>query len=212
MPFASPTPTDHGPVVLMDVGDNIGGGSPGDGTILLEAAVRLRVSGFLAILFDPSAVEQCIAAGVGGTVSLPVGGRTDPRNGRPVPVEGVVRVITDGRYEDATPTHGGFRFFDAGPTVVLETTLGHTLLLTSRLVMPSSLEQLRSAGVRPERLRVIAAKGVVSPRAAYDRVAVRTILVDTPGVTAADPMGFDHRSRRRPLFPWETDIVFPAAD
>jgi len=203
---------EQGPVVLMDVGDNIGGGSPGDGTMLLEAAVRLRVSGFLAILCDPVAVGQCIATGVGATVSLVVGGRTDPRNGPPVAIEGVVRVITDGRYEDPTPTHGGFRFFDAGPTVVLETTLAHTLLLTSRLVMPSSLEQLRSAGVQPERLRVIAAKGVVSPRAAYDRVAVRTILVDTPGVTAADPMRFDHRARRRPLFPWEPDLSFQPMD
>jgi microcystin degradation protein MlrC len=95
---------------------------------------------------------------------------------------------------------------------VLETTLGHTLLLTTRLVMPISLEQLRSAGVQPERLRVIAAKGVVSPRAAYDRVATRTILVDTAGVTAADPTRFDYRARRRPLFPWERKIAFPPAE
>jgi len=201
-----------GPVALMDVGDNIGGGSPGDGTILLEAASRLRIRGFLAILWDPIAVRSCVAAGVGGRVSLDVGGRVDPRNGAPVHVDARVRVISDGRYEDPTPTHGGFRFFDAGTTVVLETDLDHTLLLTSRLVMPSSLEQLRSAGVQPEHLRVIAAKGVVSPRAAYDRVATRTILVDTAGVTAADPTGFDHRDRQRPLFPWETDIDFPPAD
>ena len=31
----------RGPVVLMDVGDNIGGGSPADSTVLLEAAKRL---------------------------------------------------------------------------------------------------------------------------------------------------------------------------
>lgn len=197
-----------GPVVLMDVGDNIGGGSPGDGTILLEAAVRLGVRGFLAIIRDPAAVATCIAAGVGSTVDLEVGGRTDPRNGAPVRITGRVRAITDGRYEDPTPTHGGFRFFDAGPSVVLQTTDEHTLLLTTRLVMPSSLEQLRSAGIRPEDLRVIAAKGVVSPRAAYDRVATRTILVDTSGVTAADPTAFPHRARRQPLFPWEQDITF----
>lgn len=196
------------PVVLMDVGDNIGGGSPGDGTILLEVAARRRIPGFLAILCDPVAVAVCVAAGVGQTVSLPVGSRADPRNGRPSLVEGRVRAITDGRYEDATPTHGGARFFDAGATAVLDTTLGHVLVLHSKLVMPVSLEQLRSAGVLPEQMRIISAKGVVSPRAAYDRVAAQTILVDTPGVTAADPTAFHHRARRRPLFPWETDFTF----
>ncbi|MFN8621668.1 MAG: M81 family metallopeptidase [Chloroflexota bacterium] len=197
-----------GPIALMDVGDNIGGGSPGDGTILLEAAQRLGIRGFLAILRDPDAVAACVASGVGARVTLDVGGHVDPRNGAPVHVDGRVRAITDGRYEDPTPTHGGFRFFDAGTTVVLHTDDDHTLLLTTRIVMPSSLEQLRSAGVQPERLRILSAKGVVSPRAAYDRVAARTILVDTSGVTAADPMGFDHHHRRTPLFPWETDIDF----
>jgi microcystin degradation protein MlrC len=200
-----------GPVVLMDVGDNIGGGSPGDGTILLEVASRRRIPGFLAILWDPVAVSACVAAGIGGSVSLLVGGRADPRHGRPVHVVARVRAITDGRYADATPTHGGARFFDAGATVVLETTLGHVLVLHSRLVMPVSLEQLRSAGVMPEEARIISAKGVVSPRAAYDRVAAQTILVDTPGVTAADPTAFDHHARRRPLFPWETDFIFEPA-
>jgi len=204
--------TSGAPVLLLDVGDNIGGGGPGDGTILLEAAIRLGIRGFLAVLFDPGAVAACVAAGVGATVALDVGGRRDARNGRPVAVTGRVRAITDGRYEDPLPTHGGYRSFDAGPTTVLDTDAGHTLLLTSRLVMPISVEQLRSAGVAPERLRILAAKGVVSPRAAYDRVTTTAILVETPGVTAADPTAFDHRSRRRPLFPWEPDLDFDPAD
>ena len=40
----------RGPVVLMDVGDNVGGGSPADSTILLEAAQRLGVR---ALSSDP---------------------------------------------------------------------------------------------------------------------------------------------------------------
>ena len=75
---------------------------------------------------SPVAVTTCVSAGVGASVSLDVGGRADARNGRPVAIDGHVRAITDGRYEDATPTHGGFRFFDAGPTVVLETTIGRS--------------------------------------------------------------------------------------
>ena len=199
---------DAGPVVLMDVGDNIGGGGPADGTVLLEAARRLGIRGFLAIIDDPAAVAAAVAVGVGGTVSLSLGGHRDPRNGTPVSVTGHLRAITDGRYEEAGVTHGGFRFFDAGPSVVLTTDLDHVLLITSRPVMPTSLEQLRSAGIDVGSLRVIAAKGVVSPRAAYDRVAVRTILVDTPGVTAGKLARFEYQHRRRPMLPFETDATF----
>ena len=198
-----------GPVVLMDVGDNIGGGGPGDSTTLLEAARRLRVRGLLCILFDPSAVAACQAAGIGATVTLDVGARTDDRHGHPVRVTGRVRTLTDGHYEDPEPTHGGFRFFDAGRTAALDTTDGHTIVLTSRVVAPVSLAQLRAAGVDPRAARIIVAKGVVSPRPAYAPISSEVILVDTPGVTANDLRGFEYRRRRRPLFPLEDDAAYP---
>jgi microcystin degradation protein MlrC len=196
-----------GPILVLDTGDNIGGGSPGDGTRLLAPAVRLGISGFVAILYDPRAAKVCARAGTGARVELSVGGWRDPRGGGPVPVAGTVTNVVDGRYEDPQPTHGGYRFFDAGLTAVLVTDGGQTILLTSRLVMPISLEQLRSAGVVPEEQRILTAKGVVSPRAAYDRVASHAILAGTNGVTAADPTRFDHVHRRRPLFPWESDAT-----
>jgi microcystin degradation protein MlrC len=203
------TPGRGGPVVLMDVGDNIGGGGPGDSTILLEAAQRLGVRGFLCILFDPAAVRMCADAGEGGEITTTVGAHTDQRHGRPVRVTGRVRRLTGGRWEDPEPVHGGYRFFDAGPTAVLDTTDGATIVLTTRLIAPVSLAQLPAAGVDPREPRIIAAKGVVSPRPAYERVASQIVLVDTPGVTANDLRGFDYRHRRRPLFPLERDLTYP---
>jgi microcystin degradation protein MlrC len=88
----------------MDVGDNIGGGSPGDSTVLLESAQRLGVRRNLQTLCDPDAVRACVAAGVGQTLTLDVGAKTDDRHGRPITVTGRVRVISDGRFEEPTPT------------------------------------------------------------------------------------------------------------
>jgi microcystin degradation protein MlrC len=200
---------ERGPVVLMDVGDNIGGGSPGDSTVLLEAAKRLGVRNYLQSLYDPQAVAACVAAGVGATVTLCVGGKTDDRHGRPVEVTGRVRVISEGRYEEPTPTHGGFRFFEAGSTVVLETTDEHTLLLTSRLVGNTSIQQMYSVGIRPETFQVVVAKGVVSPRPAYEPIAARILLVNTPGVTSSDLSLFSYQRRRRPMYPFELDAQYP---
>ena len=197
-----------GPVVLMDVGDNIGGGSPGDSTVLLAEAQRLGVRRYLQTLFDPEAVAACVSAGVGSTVTLPVGAKTDSMHGRPVQVTGRVRVISDGRFEEPTPTHGGFRHFDGGTTVVLDTTDEHTLVITSRLVGNTSIQQMYSIGVRPETYHVVVAKGVVSPRPAYQPIASQIVLVNTPGVTSSDLSQFNYRRRRCPLYPFENEATY----
>src|SRR5204862_565526 len=128
--------------------------------------------------------------------------RTYACEGRPVEVSGPVGMIADGRFEGPTPTSCGFRFFDGGTTVVLDTSEQHTLVLTSRLVGNTSIQQMYATGVRPETYRVVVAKGVVSPRPAYEPIASRIVLVNTPGVTSSDLSGFEYRRRRRPLYPF----------
>ncbi len=192
-----------GPIVLMDVGDNIGGGSPADSTHILAEAIGMGVRSLLQTLYDPESVAACIRAGVGAEVSLEVGGKTDDRHGRPVPVQGTVRTITDGRWEDPSPTHGGYRFYDAGISVRVDTTHGHTLLLTSRREGNTSRQQMYSAGIEPETYRIVVAKGVVSPRPAYQPIAGEVILVNSPGVTSADLSTFSYHRRRVPLYPFE---------
>ena len=199
---------ESGPVVLMDVGDNIGGGSSADSTIILEAAKRLGVKSYLQSLYDPEAVAVCVESGIGSRITLAVGGKTDDMHGSPVEVSGTVRVITDGLYEDPTPTHGGFRYFDGGTSVVLETEDDHTILLTSKRSMNTTREQMYSAGIVPERYKVVVAKGVVSPRPAYEPIASRIVLVNTPGVTTSDLSFFEYHRRRTPLYPFEEDARY----
>jgi microcystin degradation protein MlrC len=198
----------RGPVVLMDVGDNIGGGSPADSTILLAEARRQGVTSFLQTLYDPTAVQACARAGVGSTVALAVGARTDDRHGRPVEVTGRVRLLHQGTFEETRPTHGGGRYFDQGLTAVLDTVDGHTLVLNSKRCGNTSIEQMYSLGVRPEGYQVVVAKGVQSPRPAYEPIAAEIILVNTPGVTTADLSTFEYRHRRRPLYPFERDATY----
>lgn len=194
----------RGPVVLLDAGDNIGGGTPGDSTVLLEAAIRHGQRSLVIVLCDPQAARQCIDAGIGATVSRAVGAGQPHSAGRPVPVDGIVRAVSDGRYEEPTPTHGGFRFFDMGPTAVLDTTAGPTVVLCSTAVMSTSCQQLLSMGLDPSGYRVVVAKGVNSPRAGYAPIAAQMIVVDTDGVSAMGLDRFDFRLRRRPLYPFES--------
>ncbi|MBU3739648.1 MAG: M81 family metallopeptidase [Rhodoferax sp.] len=199
----------QGPVVLFDVGDNVGGGSPGDSTLILHAARGLGVSGLLQALCDPEVVRQCQAIGLGGRMVAEVGGKSDGLHGAPFAVQGRVTALSDGRYEETGPTHGGFRYFDDGPSAALQTDDGHTLVLTSRSAGSASLQQFRALGIEPTAARIIVAKGVHSPRPAMEPIARQLIWVATAGVTSADLGTFDYRHRRVPLYPLEPDTRWP---
>ena len=67
-------------------------------------------------------------------------------------------------------------------------------------------------GIKPERIKILVAKGVVAPRGAYQPIAARIILVNTPGATSADLSQFDYARRRRPLFPFESHATYEPGD
>jgi microcystin degradation protein MlrC len=198
-----------GPILLLDVGDNVGAGSAGDSTFILAEAQRLGVRSLLETFRAPEAVQTCVAAGVGSTVTLQLGGETDALHGLPVTVTGDVRLIADGKFEDPEPIHGGFRYFNNGTSVVLDTTDGHTLLLVTTRYLNTSRQQYVTVGVQPQDYRVIVGKGVVSPRPAYQPIAAEMLLVNTGGASSADLSIFTYQRRRRPLYPFEPDATYP---
>ena len=81
----------RGPVVLMDVGDNVGAGSPADSTVLFAEVLRQNGVDALVILFAPEAVAGCLTKAPGTIVRIAVG---NP----PVAIEGVIRTKSDGRF------------------------------------------------------------------------------------------------------------------
>ncbi|MBI1896916.1 MAG: M81 family metallopeptidase [Acidobacteria bacterium] len=193
------------PVVLVEMGDNIGGGSPGDATFLLSELVRQNVSGWVVALADPEAANKAASVGVGGSFDAMVGARTDRLHGDPVRIRGRVKSLHDGRFLETQPRHGGHRYYDQGLTAVIEVEgstrdLPSLLMLTTRRQVPFSLHQLISCGIYPERQRILVVKAAIAFRAAYEPVAARIIEVDTGGVTAVNPKRFTFRRARRPLF------------
>lgn len=199
---------DAHPVVLLDVGDNVGGGSPGDSTHVLAAAQRLGIGGLFHSLCDPAAVEACARAGVGASVEVQAGGTTDDRHGDAVTIAGVVRMLDDGKFSDDGPTHGGWRFYDHGPRALVHTRDDHLVLLTSYPRGNTSRQELVSAGIDPLTQPIIVAKGVHSPRAAYEPIAAEMIWLNTPGCTSADISALDYVHRPRPMFPYERDTDY----
>ncbi|MGH9660732.1 MAG: M81 family metallopeptidase, partial [Bryobacteraceae bacterium] len=193
------------PVVLVEMGDNIGGGSAGDATFLLSELVKQKAEGWFVALADGEAAKIAAKAGIGGRFDQAVGGRQDKLHGDPVRIRGTVRTLTDGRFVEPEVRHGGQRYYDQGLTAVIEVE-GSTpdnlslVMLTSKRMVPFSIHQLVSAGVYPQRQKILVVKAAVAFRAAYEPVAGEIIEVDTGGTTAVNPARFTYRRARRPLF------------
>ena len=83
------------PVVLMDAGDNIGGGSSADSTHILHKAREIGISGILQTLYDPASVEECMGK-IGSSITQKVGGKSDDMNGEPIEVTGTIKKFIEG--------------------------------------------------------------------------------------------------------------------
>ncbi|MCA9226074.1 MAG: M81 family metallopeptidase, partial [Planctomycetales bacterium] len=149
-----------GPACLLEMGDNVGGGSPADSTFLAAALHRRRVADSFVCLFDPNSVEQARRAGVGARLRMTVGGKSDDQHGQPIADEFTVLGLYEGRFHEPQPRHGGFTNYDQGATAIVRCNAGLTVMLTSRRMPPFSLRQLTSCGLEPTQFRILVAKGV----------------------------------------------------
>ena len=194
---------DARPVVLADVADNVGGGSPGDGTALLAELVAQKARGAVVIIADAAAVAAARRAGSGNEVELDVGGKSDAMHGAPVRIAGEICALSDGTYRTEGSWMTG-QSFSMGPTAAIETEDGIIVVLTSRAVPPFHIEQLTSIGIDPRRASIIVAKGAIAWRAAYEPIMASAIEVDTPGCCPVDPLRLERRhapSQVAPLLP-----------
>lgn len=182
-------PPGRGPVLLVEPADNIGGGTPGDATDILGPLLATGRRGIVAVLADPEAVAECVAAGLGATVSLSAGGKTDEHHGAPIPLTGRVRNLTDGAFElENKKSHLASMLgshAEMGPSAVLETDQA-LILLTSRKMPPMDLGQLHSQGIRPEDAEYVIVKAAVSHRDAYWPIMRATFNVDSAGLCTSN--------------------------
>lgn len=189
-----------GPVILADGSDNPGGGAPCDGTVMLAALIEAEAPrAAVALIADPEAVAEAIAAGVGNEVTLKVGGKTDHRHGQPLHLAGYVKLISDGNYINRGPMMTGLGTA-MGRTVVF--VVGEVeIVLTEQRIQPFDMEALRSLGIEPSQRLLIGLKSAVHFRADYGDIAAKIFEIDTPGVHNPDVSRYDYEHLRHPMWP-----------
>lgn len=196
------------PAVLVDVADNVGGGSPGDSTAILHALQRERAGGAIVVLWDPVAAAE-LHASSGTQVSIRVGGRSSAAMGPPALVSGTVRRHGPVRYRRTGSYMTGAEV-DMGRVAVVESEVGSVVVTENRIV-PFDDDHLVVLGLAPRSARILVAKGAIAWKAAFGEYAATTVYVDGPGTCPVSLDALDFAARPRPMYPFEPLTAWSAA-
>ncbi|MBV9860704.1 MAG: M81 family metallopeptidase [Alphaproteobacteria bacterium] len=202
---AMPPPTaGEGPVVLLDHYDNCASGGTMDTTLVLGEILRSGLDNVAAFaIWDPHAVQEAIAAGIGSRVTLSVGGKTAmpaiPAESPPLSLAGTVKTISHGRFKNRGPMGRGVQM-DMGPSVVIDTGRVEVALI-SRHVEPNDLNCLLSLGIDPMQKRYVMLKSRIHWRAGLGAMARAVVDCAGVGVCTSDYGQLTFRKVRRPIYP-----------
>ncbi|MER8691096.1 M81 family metallopeptidase [Mesorhizobium sp. M1136] len=195
---------DKRPFAIGDMGDRVAAGAPGDGTILLSAALDgyPGLRGAVPIT-DPVAAARVIEAGVGATVTLSVGAGFTP-GFTPRLITGRVEHVSDGNFVVEGPVGGG-DLCAMGPTAVLKVDERIHVLLTTKPADTTDPAAFTSQNIVIENLDFIVVKSGFHFALNFAGLAT-PVLVNTPGVGYYRKNQFDYPKSR--FWP-EHDIASP---
>jgi microcystin degradation protein MlrC len=196
------------PVVIAEISDNPGGGAPGDGTHLLRAMLAADVAGScFGFVFDPQTAAQAHQAGVGRTIRVRLGGKTDPLHGAPIETDAYVKCLTDGQFRYTTPMGAG-RHVDLGPMARL-TIDNVEVLVSSVRTQTLDDEVFRLHGIDVTRASLVGVKSQNHFRAGFAPLAGAILRTDPPGWTTNNLAQLPYARAPRPAWPLDPEATYP---
>ncbi|HEU5431270.1 MAG TPA: M81 family metallopeptidase, partial [Thermomicrobiales bacterium] len=196
-----------GPIVLSDLADGTGAGSPGDATAVIRALLAADPAEPAHVCVrDPEAAREAIAAGVGGTVDLAVGGKLDNRYNQPVRLRGEVAFAGPARFRFQGEGYTGVEQ-DMGECAVIRA--GNVaVLILGNTVMTVDPAMYRAVGLEPAAAKIVVVKSHIQFRAGYDGIARAIILLDSPGMSSDHLTTLPFSRIERPMFPFDRAMTF----
>lgn len=199
------------PIILLDHADNVGSGGSSDSMVVVRELIRQGVEDVaVATVWDPVAVEAMARAGIGATLTLDLGGRTDMPSigvkGEPLRLTGRVRGLADGEWIVRGPMYTGAKV-TTGPTAVFETH-GLTIVVTSLHHEPWDAGIFTNNGIDPRHCRYLLLKSRVHYRAGFAPIGKATFTLDGVGVTTSDNSLLRYDRLERPIYPLDPDAAW----
>jgi microcystin degradation protein MlrC len=186
--------------VLSDTADNPGGGAPGDSTFVLAELLRQGVQqAALGPLWDPVAVQIAMAAGLGATLPLRIGGKLGPASGQPLDVQATVTGVCTDAHQDFAGARVAL-----GDCVAISVQ-GVEVVLSSRRSQAFGLEVFANVGIDPRQRRLLVVKSSHHFHAAYAPIADQVLYLDSPGALLTDFPAVPYRKVAGPKWPLVED-------
>ena len=183
-----------GPIILADIQDNSGGGSPSDTVWLLESLVTHRANGAaVGLIYDPQAAESAYAAGEGAWIELDVGGKSIEGQ---KPFHGTFQVVKlhDGDFVGTGAMVKG-RVLNLGKMAQLQIN-GLRVLISSDRMQALDQSLFRVVGVEPAEMKILALKSANHYRVDFGPIASAIINVEAPSAIIEDPKKIPYTSLR----------------
>ena len=183
------------PVLISDSGDNITAGGAGDVTAFLARALQHQPPDLVyASITDENAVQRCLNAGIGATLSLIIGGKLDNLNSQPLPITGTVEFIKPDK---------------VNPQVLLNSN-GIRVILTARRASFQRRQQFLDLNISPEDHQIIVVKiGYLVPE--LKAMAQLNSLALSPGAVNQDLLSLTFKRISRPCYPFDADMEWSPA-
>jgi microcystin degradation protein MlrC len=173
------------PIVIADTQDNPGAGGDSDTTGMLRALVRNGATkAAIGVIVDPQAANAAHAAGIGATITLALGGKSNIPGDAPFEATFVVEQLSDGRFIAPGPYFGGSRM-NLGPSAALRIG-GVRVVVASRKAQLADQAMFRFVGIEPTEQSILVNKSSVHFRADFEPIAEQLLICAAPGAMPAD--------------------------
>jgi len=189
-----------GPVVIADMWDNPGGGTAGDATVVLEELIaRNATDTAIGTIWDPMAVQICMAAGEDAEIPLRFGAKSGPGTGRPI--DGIVKVVKLVRNAEMRFGESFAPFGDAvhirlhGIDIILNTTRAQSFDPSLFSVM----------GIDPTSKKILVIKSTNHFFASFSKIASEILYCSAGTPYPNDPARTPYRRARRDIWPMTSD-------
>lgn len=183
------------PVVIADVWDNPGGGTAGDATVLLqELLAKGATDTAIGTIWDPMAVQICMAAGEGAEIPLRFGAKSAPGTGNPV--DGLVKVVK--LVENAEMRFGeSYAPFGDAAHIILD---GISIILNSTRAQSFDPSLFSAMGIDPTAKKILVIKSTNHFYASFSKIAAEIIYCSAGTPYPNNPA--KTRYRRAPTTIW----------
>ncbi|UJW74875.1 M81 family metallopeptidase [Rhizobium sp. SL42] len=190
----------RGPVVLADMWDNPGGGTAGDATVVLAEILAQGITNVaVGMIWDPVAVQICMAAGEGAEIPLRFGAKSAPGTGNPI--DGLVKVVkvvpnAEMRFGESVAPFG-----DAAH-IHLD---GIDIILSSVRVQSYDPSLFTALGIDPTQKHILVIKSTNHFYAAFSKIASEILYCSAGTPYPNNPAKTAYRHVRHDIWPIMAD-------